>query len=330
MKKFLKILGIAVSVIFVIIIAGLIYFNSKYPDVDPPLNIKIISTSEKISRGEYLANHVTVCIDCHSTRDWTKFSGPLISGTEGKGGFNFGPPEGMPGNIYAKNITPSGIGNWTDGELIRAVTQGITKDNQALFPVMPYYSYNNLTQEDIESIVCYIRSLNPIENNVPETELDFPVNLIVKTLPLKTYTPAKPIERIDSINYGKYLFTIAGCSGCHTPANDKGELIPGMDLAGGRKFTTPWGLVQSANITPDPETGIGKWTKDEFISRFKKYSTEEARNISVDPNSFNSVMPWTMYGGMKEEDLSDIYDYLKTVKPVKHLVVKYTPLTAEN
>ena len=330
MKKFLKILGIAVSVIFVIIIAGLIYFNSKYPDVDPPLNIKIISTSEKISRGEYLANHVTVCIDCHSTRDWTKFSGPLISGTEGKGGFNFGPPEGMPGNIYAKNITPSGIGNWTDGELIRAVTQGITKDNQALFPVMPYYSYNNLTQEDIESIVCYIRSLNPIENNVPETELDFPVNLIVKTLPLKTYTPAKPIERIDSINYGKYLFTIAGCSGCHTPANDKGELIPGMDLAGGRKFTTPWGLVQSVNITPDPETGIGKWTKDEFISRFKKYSTEEARNISVDPNSFNSVMPWTMYGGMKEEDLSDIYDYLKTVKPVKHLVVKYTPLTAEN
>ena len=330
MKKFLKILGIAVSVIFVIIIAGLIYFNSKYPDVDPPSNIKVISTSEKISRGEYLANHVTVCIDCHSTRDWTKFSGPLISGTEGKGGFNFGPPEGMPGNIYAKNITPSGIGNWTDGELIRAVTQGITKDNQALFPVMPYYSYNNLTQEDIESIVCYIRSLNPIENNVPETELDFPVNLIVKTLPLKTYTPAKPIERIDSINYGKYLFTIAGCSGCHTPANDKGELIPGMDLAGGRKFTTPWGLVQSANITPDPETGIGKWTKDEFISRFKKYSTEEARNISVDPNSFNSVMPWTMYGGMKEEDLSDIYDYLKTVKPVKHLVVKYTPLTAEN
>ena len=330
MKKFLKILGIAVSVIFVIIIAGLIYFNSKYPDVDPPSNIKVISTSEKISRGEYLANHVTVCIDCHSTRDWTKFSGPLISGTEGKGGFNFGPPEGMPGNIYAKNITPSGIGNWTDGELIRAVTQGITKDNQALFPVMPYYSYNNLTQEDIESIVCYIRSLNPIENNVPETELDFPVNLIVKTLPLKTYTPAKPIERIDSINYGKYLFTIAGCSGCHTPANDKGELIPGMDLAGGRKFTTPWGLVQSVNITPDPETGIGKWTKDEFISRFKKYSTEEARNISVDPNSFNSVMPWTMYGGMKEEDLSDIFDYLKTVKPVKHLVVKYTPLTAEN
>ena len=330
MKKFLKILGIAVSVIFVIIIAGLIYFNSKYPDVDPPSNIKVISTSEKISRGEYLANHVTVCIDCHSTRDWTKFSGPLISGTEGKGGFNFGPPEGMPGNIYAKNITPSGIGNWTDGELIRAVTQGITKDNQALFPVMPYYSYNNLTQEDIESIVCYIRSLNPIENNVPETELDFPVNLIVKTLPLKTYTPAKPIERIDSINYGKYLFTIAGCSGCHTPANDKGELIPGMDLAGGRKFTTPWGLIQSANITPDPETGIGKWTKDEFISRFKKYSTEEARNISVDPNSFNSVMPWTMYGGMKEEDLSDIYDYLKTVKPVKYLVVKYTPLTAEN
>ena len=330
MKKFLKILGIAIAVVIAFVIAGLIYFNSKYPDVSPPSDIKITSTPEKISRGEYLANHVTVCIDCHSTRDWTKFSGPLVAGTEGKGGFNFGPPEGMPGNIYAKNITPAGIGDWTDGELVRAITQGVTKDNQALFPIMPYYSYNHLTREDLEDIVCYIRSLKPIENQVHETELNFPVNLIVKILPLKTYTPSEPVNKTDSIKYGKYLFSIAGCAGCHTPANDKGELIPGMDLAGGRKFTTPWGLVQSANITPDSETGIGKWTKDEFISRFKKYSTENARNISVDPNSFNSVMPWTMYGGMTEEDLGVIFEYLKTNKPIRHLVVKYTPLTAEN
>ncbi len=329
MKKFLKILGIAVAVIVVFVIAGLIYFNSKYPDVNPPSNVKIISTPEKIIRGEYLANHVAVCIDCHSTRDWTKFSGPLVSGTEGKGGFNFGPPEGMPGNIYAKNITPANIGGWTDGELIRAITQGVTKDNHALFPVMPYYSYNHLTKEDLEDIVCYVRSLKPIENKVHETELNFPVNLIVKTLPLKTYTPSEPVNKTDSIKYGNYLLGIAGCGGCHTPANDKGELIAGMDLAGGRKFTTPWGLVQSANITPDPETGIGNWTKDEFIGRFKKYSSEQARDISVDPNSFNSVMPWTMYAGMTEEDLGAFYEYLKTVKPIKHLVVKYTPLTAE-
>jgi mono/diheme cytochrome c family protein len=328
MKKLLKILGIAALIIAVVIIAGLIYFNAKYPDVSPPSNIKVVSTAEKIDRGEYLANHVTVCIDCHSTRDWTKFSGPLIPGTEGKGGFNFGPAEGLPGNVYAKNITPAAIDEWTDGELIRAITQGVNKNNKALFPIMPYYSFNHLTESDLEAIVCYIKSLEPIENKVPETELNFPMNLIVKTIPIKTYMPSNPINRADSVEYGRYLATIASCGGCHTPA-EKGEPIPGMNFAGGMEFKTPWGFVRSANITPDAETGIGNWTKDKFITTFKKYSTENAKNIHVDPNSFNSVMPWTMYGGMAGEDLAAIYDYLKTVKPVKHLVVKYTPLTAE-
>jgi mono/diheme cytochrome c family protein len=328
MKKFLKILGIVAVVIVVLIAAVLIYFNSKYPDVDPPSNIKVTSTPEKLARGEYLANHVTVCIDCHSDRDWSKFSGPLIPGTEGKGGFNFGQEEGLPGNVYAKNITPAGVGSWTDGELIRAITQGVTKDNKALFPLMPYYSYNHLTREDLEAILCYIRSLKPIENKVPESELNFPMNLIVKTIPIKTYNPASPVDKTDSIAYGKYLVTLASCRDCHSPA-EKGEIIPGMEFAGGREFTTPWGLVKSANITPDQETGIGNWTKEKFVNTFKQYGTENGRNIPVDSNSFNSVMPWTMFGGMTEQDLNAIYDYLRTVKTVKHLVVKYTPLTAE-
>ena len=183
MKKVLKILGIIGAVIVVILIIGIIYFNAKYPDINPPSNIKVTSTPEKISRGEYLANHVTVCIDCHSTRDWTKFSGPLTQGTEGKGGFNFGPAEGIPGNVYAKNITPAAIGDWTDGELIRAITQGVNKKGKALFPLMPYLNFNHLIREDMEAIVCYVKSLKPIENKVPETELNFPLNFIVKTIP---------------------------------------------------------------------------------------------------------------------------------------------------
>lgn len=84
------------------------------------------------------------------------------------------------------------------------------------------------------------------------------------------------------------------------------------------------------HITPDPETGIVNWIKDEFIIRFKWYSTENAKNISVDPNSFNSVMHWAMYGVMTEEDLGAIYEYLKTVKPIRHLVVKNTPPADKN
>jgi mono/diheme cytochrome c family protein len=328
MKKLFKVLGIIASVIAVLIIIGIVYFNLKYPDVNPPSKIKVKATSEKIERGKYLANHVAMCIDCHSTRDWTKFSGPVIPGTEGKGGENFGPALGLPGNIYVKNITPAGIGNWSDGEIIRAITQGVNKDNKALFPIMPYNSFNRMTQEDIESLVAYIRTLKPIENKVPETDLDFPMNIIVKTIPLKSYIPSKPVNMNDSVSYGKYLVAIASCGDCHTPA-EKGEPVAGMMFGGGAEFKTPWGLVRSANITPDNETGIGTWDKASFIHAFKQYASEKGQNIQVDSNSFNSIMPWTLYAGMTEEDISCIYNYLRTVKPVKHRVIKYTPSTKD-
>lgn len=329
MKKFLKILGVVILVIVLILIAGLIYFNLHYPDVNPSSDIKIVSTPEKIARGEYLANHAAVCIDCHSDRDFSKYSGPFVPGTEGKGGFKFGKEIGFPGNIYSKNITPFALNDWTDGEILRAITQGVDKDNKALFPIMPYPFYNSLTQEDAESIIAYVRTLKPIENVTEESELDFPLNFIVKTIPLKTYTPTKPVDKSDSVSYGKYLFTIGGCQGCHTPS-DKGEPIPGKELAGGEEFNLPWGTIRSANITPDPETGIGKWSKEVFINTFKSFESDSAKNIHVSSNEFNTIMPWTMFAGMTKEDLSSIYYYLRTVKPVKNSIVRFSPAKISN
>lgn len=327
MKKLFKILGIIVSAIILILIAGFIYFNLRYPDVDPPSNIKVVSTSAKIERGKYLANNVATCLDCHSDRDWTKYSGPMVAGTEGKGGFEFGKEIGFPGTIYSKNITPYSLKDWTDGEILRAITQGVDKDNKALFPLMPYYSFNSLTREDAESIIAYIRTLKPIENHVNEGELDFPLNFIVKTMPIKTYSPSTPINRSDSLSYGKYLLTIGDCQGCHTP-NVKGEPIPGKMLAGGEEFKLPWGTIRSANITPDLETGIGKWTKEMFINRFKSFDSDSARNIHVDSSDFNTIMPWTMFAGMTKEDLGAIYNYLRTVKPVNNNIVRFSPINS--
>lgn len=329
MKKLFKVLGILISIIVLILIAGLIYFNLHYPDVDPPSDIKIVSTPEKIARGEYLAKHVTVCIDCHSDRDFSKYSGPIVLGTEGKGGFKFDKKIGFPGTIYSKNITPFALKDWTDGEILRAITQGVDKDNKALFPIMPYPFFNSLTQEDAESIIAYIRSLTPKKNLIEESELDFPLNFIVKTIPLKTYSPHKPVDRFDSVSYGKYLFTIGGCRGCHTPS-DKGEPIPGKELAGGEAFNLPWGIIRSANITPDPETGIGKWSKEQFINTFKSFDSDSAKNIQVASNEFNTIMPWTMFAGMTEEDLSSIYYFLRTVKPVENNVVRFSPAKVSN
>lgn len=324
MKKFLKVLGIVLGGIIVLLLVGLGYFNFKYPAVDPAPTITVERTPERIARGKYLANHVTVCIDCHSTRDWGKFGGPIIAGTEGKGGEEFNEQVGgVPGSIHSSNLTPAGIKDYTDGELLRAFTTGVTRENRALFPLMPYFSFNNLTQEDAYSIIAYIRSLPPIENKVKESRLNFPLNFIVKTIPPKSFTPKPEPDKSDTVAYGRYLATIASCADCHTPAV-KGEPVPGMDYAGGFEFLFPGGTIRSLNITPDEETGIGKLTKADFIARFKAFADSSSRSVAVSMNEFNTPMPWLMYCNMTDEDLGAIYAYLRTLKPVKNQVEKFT------
>ncbi len=324
MKKFLKILGMLAGVAAAIILVFLIYFNLTFPKAMPVPSVKVEITPERIARGEYLANHVSLCMGCHSRREFNKYAGPIDPASMGQGGEEFdGPKEGVPGTVYALNITPANIGSWTDGELIRAITTGITKDGKALFTLMPYDGFNKLSKEDLYSIVAYIRTLKPIESKIPDRKLNFPMNFIVKTMPMPSYIPSPVPNKSDTAAYGKYLFTISVCSHCHTPM-DKGKPIGGLTLAGGMEFHLPWGTVRTANITPDSETGIGKWSKEYFISRFKQFDSDSTRNIPVKKDEFNTVMPWTLLAGMKEEDLGAIYAYLRTVKPVKHSVVIFT------
>ncbi len=324
-KKLLKVLGILVGVVVLAVVAFLGYFTSAYPDVDPAPAITVERTPERIARGKYLANHVTVCIDCHSTRDWSKFAGPIIAGTEGKGGEEFNEQiGGVPGRLFSANITPAGLRAHTDGEILRTFTAGVTRENRAIFPLMPYLSYNSLTQEDAYAILAYIRSLAPIENEVEEGSLNFPVNLIVRTAPKKSFMPSPEPDKSNVIEYGKYLTTIAACADCHTPAV-KGEPIPGMDFAGGFEFKFPGGTVRSLNITPDVETGIGKLSPSDFLARFRAFNDSSFLSVTMSPNEFNTPMPWVMYAGMTDEDLGAIYEFLKTVKPVSHEVSKFTP-----
>ena len=176
-----------VVVIVTIIVVGALgvayHLKTNYPKSDPPYNIRVTGTPEQIARGRYLANHVTVCLECHSTRDWAHFSAPPIPGTEGKGGEVFPETAGFPGTLIAPNITPAALGDWTDGEIIRAFTSGVNKNGDPLFPLMPYRAYRNLMPADIESIVAYVRTLAPIDHIPPRSKLNFPLNLIVRTMP---------------------------------------------------------------------------------------------------------------------------------------------------
>jgi len=320
MKLALKILGILLLVVIVVAAGGLAYLFTAYPKAGPAPDVTIEATPERLERGKYLANHVSVCIDCHSTRDWRYFAGPVMAGTEGKGGEKFEEP-GV-GVIYARNITPAGIGTWTDGEILHAFTAGVNNKGEALAPMMPYPIGRELSKEDAYAIVAYIRSLPAIANEVGKKELQFPLNLIFRTIPRPAELKDGP-SPADTLAYGKYLSTVAGCHFCHTPAI-KGEPVPGMDFAGGMEFKLPNGYtVRTANITPDEDTGLGVWTKDDFISRFKEYEQPEMRTIEVSDGDDQTVMPWTMYSGMTEADLSAIYAYLRTVKPVRNVVERF-------
>ncbi len=318
-----KIISRILLVLVFTISAFILYVKFALPNVGKMEYLKIEPSASKIERGKYLANHVSVCMDCHSKRNWNLFSGPLMEGTLGEGGEVFNQKYGFPGSFYSKNITPFGIGNWTDAEVLRAIATGVSKNGKALFPIMPHPHFGQMDKNDLESIIVYLRTLKPIDNLVPESKADFPMNLIINTIPAPAHYSKIPSKN-NVIAYGSYLFNAASCTECHTK-QEKGKPIEGMELAGGFEFPlVTGGFVRSSNITPDKETGIGNWTETEFVNRFKMYADSSYAPNKVSKGSFNTIMPWTMYAGMKEQDLKAIYAYLKTVKPLQNNVVKFS------
>ena len=328
MKTFKKAFGRILLVILLILLGIIVYLKFMLPSVGAAPVLTVEPTPERVARGEYLANHVTICIDCHSKRDWTKFSGPPLEGSKGMGGELFDQQFGFPGKYYAKNITPEGISRYTDGELMRVISTGVNKEGKALFPIMPYHYYGRMDEEDVKSIIAYLRTLKPIKNAVAESTSDFPMNFIINTIPEKASFAKKPAPS-DVVNYGKYMVNAAACIECHTQFK-KGELIAGTEFGGGREFPFPDGsLVRSGNITPDKETGIGNWTEKQFLDFFRGRSDSATLTTNLKPGDANTVMPWTMYGKMTDQDLGAIYAYLRTVKPISNSVQKFVRTAAK-
>lgn len=321
MKKLLKILGILLIIVVVFAAGGYIYLNAAYPKVSAATDIKIEPTAERLERGKYLANSFAFCIDCHSDRDITKFGMPVVPGTEGKGGMDYGEGAGF---VPAANITSdkeTGIGNWTDGEILRAIVSGVNKEGKFLAPMMPYPMFAQMDKEDLYSIVAYIKTLPPIKNKVPEKNLKFPVSLIFRTIPADVKEFGKRPDGSDKIKLGEY--NGVACKFCHSPS-DKGEFIPGKEFSGGVEFPMPDGsIIRSSNISPDKETGIGSMTKEVFIAKFK--SCLDEANLDPKTRGYNTPMAWNFIAKTATtEDLSAIYDYIMAQPPVNNKVEKIT------
>ena len=321
-KKTVRIIVVIVIALIILIPLGIIGYIMMFLPNIPLKTVQVASTPDRLERGKYLAYHITVCMDCHSTRDWSKFSGPLTAGTEGKGGERFDQALGFPGVFYSPNITPYHLSDWSDAEVYRTITSGEAKDGRALFPIMPYLYYGSMDDEDIYSLIAFVRSLPPLASTTPAPKPDFPINIIMRTIP-KPGIPGKLPPASDTVNYGKYLVNASGCIECHTPVN-KGQIIKEKAFSGGREFEMPFGILRSANISQDKKTGIGSWTTQVFLNRFKAYDLTTYVPPAVTKNDFMTLMPWTMYAGMTTSDLVSVFRYLQTLPAMENKVEKTT------
>lgn len=319
MKKLLKFLGILLILVIVLAAAGYLYLQFAFPKVSAASDLKIEPTPQRLERGKYLAEGFAGCIDCHSDRNWSVFSGPIVPGTHGKGGQDMGEGAGF---VPASNITQdkeTGIGSWTDGEIFRAITSGVDREGKFLAPMMPYPEFAKIDKEDIYSIIAYIKTLAPIKNTVAEKKLKFPLMLVFRTIPADANNFGKFPDPSDKVKVGEYYGI--SCKFCHSP-NDKGEFFPDKLFSGGVDFPMPDGkVIRSANITPDKETGIGNYTKEMFIQKFKMHLDP----VNLDPKvkGYNTPMMWNQFAAVcTDNDLGAVYDYLMSQKPVNNRVEK--------
>ena len=325
MKKFKKILkwtGITIlSIVTIFVILVLVLQNRKF-SAPYPGNIHASTDSTVIARGKYLAFGPAQCSGCHSpeTNQQRINAGeklPLI------GGFVFDLPIGQ---VYSRNITPdeeTGIGKLPDSVIARSLRYGVDRNDYALMDFMPFH---NLSDEDLTAVISFLRSQPPAKNKVPEDHFNF-LGKSVRAFLIKPVGPngevARSVKQDTTAEYGSYLtHYIANCRGCHTNRNMMTGAYTGPDFAGGLKFESSakdGAYTMSPNLTPDQETGrITGWTEDQFINRFRM-----PKVISI------SEMPWDQFRNMTDSDLKAIFNYLKTLKPIKNKI-EATYMPAKN
>lgn len=323
MRTFSKILLILLAAVFVLLVAAISFTVGWRPFLGPktrPLTArKFESTPQRLERGKYIFNSRSGCVDCHSEHDPTGQDHAVLSNMQGAGEVMF--LDGLPGRVVASNLTPdpeTGAGTWTDDQLARGIREGIGHDGRALFPIMPYEHYKSMSDEDLASVVVYIRSLPPIHHELPKTEIIFPVKYLMRSVPEPITAPVAAPDPADKLLWGAYVVNLAGCKDCHTPVDEHHQPIAGMEFSGGQVFKGPWISTASANITPDA-SGIGYYDEALFL-QVMRTGYVKARRLAW-------LMPVEQYKGMTDDDLKAAFAYLRTLKPVRHRVDNTEPPT---
>jgi mono/diheme cytochrome c family protein len=290
------------------------------PKARPLTDRKFESTPERLARGKYLiTSGQPPCVMCHSPLESTPDGNLVIPAGQEFSGRSFD-VEGVPFAI-APNLTPdpeTGIGTWTDDQIARAIREGISHDGRALFPIMPYEKFHNMSDEDLASVIVYLRSIPPVKHQLAKTAVPFPLNRLINGVPQPVTSPVSP-DLSTPVKRGAYIAEMGVCADCHTTRDQEGNVRPGMVLAGGTAM--PFGkrkTVYTANLTPSVN-GIPYYTEALFI--------ETMRTGKVHSRKLDAMMPWQLYRNMTDQDLKDLFAYLKSLTPVDHFVDNSLPPT---
>jgi mono/diheme cytochrome c family protein len=222
-----------------------------------------------VARGAYLAT-AAGCADCHT--DAKNGGRPYAGGRALTTPF---------GTFYAPNITPdmvTGIGQWSDVQFLNALREGVRPDGSNFFPVFPYPSFTKITDGDVRAIKAYLFAQPAVRqaNRAHDVAFPFSWRFLLSGWKVLFFNPGpfRPApDRGETYNRGAYLVTaLAHCGECHTPRNWFGAMEPSRFLAG-----TPHGPDGKAvpNITPNQETGIGKWSDDDIEALLKDGQTPD-------------------------------------------------------
>jgi hypothetical protein len=298
------------------------------PLPDASVDAPSLVSPATFGRGEYIAKSVAGCGECHTPRDE---NGNLdmsrwMSGAAGR--FDVAPYDDTVGSISAPNLTPdkTGIGSYTDDQVRRAFMDGVGFDGSALAPVMPYYVFHNMTDDDARAIIVYLRSLPPIVNTVPQRQplpvaINTPRTAIPDSAIPHTTLPATDPKYAQAEN-GRYLAAKVGfCMDCHSPWRfDQAVPLDVTNLfAGGRAFSaSEWSVpapapavIYSYNITPH-DSGIKGWTPDTV-----------AHTITTGLDDMGAALcrpmpsgPGGALGGLTADDALAIGIYVTTLPPI--------------
>ncbi|HEX6307297.1 MAG TPA: hypothetical protein VFZ69_03855 [Longimicrobiales bacterium] len=262
-------------------------------------------TSGLVQRGEYIVRNVASCGHCHAA-DPENPDGPL------SGGLAFS--SWRLGTVRASNLTPdraTGIGGWTDAEVMRAIRNGVDRDGRVLAPVMPYAWFSGMSDRDALAVARYLRTLAPVRNVVRQDHnLIYALGELLFLKPEESRRSRAP-ARAPAAEYGEYLaLNVALCGDCHTPRSGL-RAEHDMDRLFAGAADPPDGFPENPdNLTPDTATGIGSWSEEDFLRTLRS-------GVNPAGADLHPFMPWRQIRRMTDDDLRAIYRYLRTVRPIR-------------